>query len=164
MTTEPDTDRAPGRAGGRRAMVAATAGGVLAAAIVLAVSLALLGPPGGGRDRSTPAATASYTIPPAVEVQQIHDTLDDIANRCTPNAGADAQAHLNGDVDVILAFARRYPNAEFPIEDETGHTLSLLVATRDDLSHCASAAAARVNAALPPQFRQPPSGPASRTG
>ncbi len=141
-------------------MLAATAGGVLAAGIVLAVSLALLGPPGRGGNSAAPAvptATASYTTPPAVEVKQIHDTLDDIAARCTPNADPDAQRHLDQDVDVILAFAGRHPNAEFPMDDETGHTLSLLLATRDDLSHCAPAAAARVNAALPAQFRQPPS-------
>ncbi len=138
-------------------MLAATAGGVLAAGAVLAASLALLGPPGRGTHPATPSPTGRYTTPPAAEVQQIHDVLDDIAARCTPGADADAQRHLDHDVDVILAFAQGHPNAEFPVDDETGHTLSLLLATRDDLSHCAPAAAARVNAALPPQFRQTPS-------
>jgi hypothetical protein len=48
-----------------------------------------------------------------------------------------------------VAFARRNPHAEFPVDDETGNTLSLLLATRDDLSRCAPTMAARITAAPP---------------
>jgi hypothetical protein len=149
----------PARTGRRLPILAATAGAALAAGIVLAVSLTLLGPPGQDPNAApaVPDATAPYTTPPPAEVQQIHDTLADIAARCTPNPDADAQRELDRDVDVILAFARRNPHAEFPVDDETGHTLSLLLATRDDLSHCVPAAAARINPALPAQLRRPPS-------
>ncbi len=134
-------------------VLAATVGGVLAFAAALAASSTLFKPSADGSNSASPTATASYSTPPAAEVKRIRDTLNDIAARCNPHTTVADRRHLDRDVDVVLAVARRYPNAEFPVEDETGHTLSLLLAIRDDLRQCAPSAAARVNDGLPSRFR-----------
>ena len=143
-------------------MLAATAGGVLAFGLVLAAAVLLLGPQSPTEDPAsvgTPQATETFQNPPATEVQRVHDALHDISDRCPRNtqAGAGEQRQVDRDIDVILGFAERYPNAEFPIDDETGRTLSLLLATHDDLRTCAPAAAARVDRALPTQYQDPSS-------
>ncbi|GAA1219387.1 hypothetical protein GCM10009665_06840 [Kitasatospora nipponensis] len=90
-------------------------------------------------------------------MQRVHDAMHDIADHCAPQTGATARPELAHDAQVIVAFAQRYPNATFPVDDETGRTLSLLLATRQDLGRCEPEAAARVDQALPPQFRAAPS-------
>jgi hypothetical protein len=135
-------------------MLVAAAGGLIAFAAAW-VALTALGPATRTGDTS-PTTAPSYMSPPEAEVQRVRDALSDIGARCTPQAGDEAVRRLDHDADVVLDFARRYPNAEFTVDDESGHTLSLLLAVRDDLSHCAPAAAARVDAAVPSQFRQQP--------
>lgn len=66
------------------------------------------------------------------------------------------RSRLDRDVDAVLAFAQRYPEATFPIDDETGRSLTLLFTTRQALRTCAPAAAARVDRAMPQQYRTRP--------
>ncbi|MFF4728744.1 hypothetical protein ACFY3M_25990 [Streptomyces mirabilis] len=49
--------------------------------------------------------------------------------------------------------SRRYPDARFPIDDETGTTLSLLLVTRQSMRDCAPALAVHVDRALPSDYR-----------
>ncbi|MFF7643867.1 hypothetical protein [Streptomyces canus] len=96
----------------------------------------------------TPAAT-----PPAVDVRRVHNALHDIDARCGTAVSGKARAELEGDADTVTAFARRYPDASFRVDDETGTTLSLLLVVRQGLRDCAPTATARVNQALPPEYR-----------
>lgn len=88
-------------------------------------------------------------------MQQLHNALHDIGTRCKTGAGTSAQRQLTQDVDIILAFARRHPDARFPIDDETARSLSVLIAVREDLRGCAPRLSAQVNRGLPPQYRAP---------
>lgn len=147
-------------------MVAASAAAALMVAVVLLI--ALLGPRnggaqngsaqnGGGEAGGVAAAPRLFPAPlllSAGEVQGVHDALHDIDARCVPGrAGASG---LERDAEVILDFARRYPDARFPIDDETGRTLSLLMTAREGLRGCSPATAARIDAAVPPQYRLRP--------
>lgn len=136
------------------AIVAAAAAVGLAAA---AVSVSLDGPDDAANSVVVAGATArdakSFTTPPAAEVQQVHDALHDFDTWCTAQIGARGRRQLDGDVDVILAFARRNPDVRFPIDDETGSTLSLLLVARHALRTCHPAAAARVDQVLPQDVR-----------
>lgn len=113
----------------------------------------------GPADTATPSSTASAVSPPAAEVRPVHGALHDLDARCKPGASSKVQIGLARDADRIVAFARRYPNARFPIDDETGSTLSLLLVARQSLRTCAPAAAATVDGALPPQYRDRPATP-----
>ncbi len=109
--------------------------------------------PGGRQDAaSAPPSPASA---PAAEVQPMHNALHDTAARCPPGgrALAQGQQELQHDVDLVLAFANQYPNVQVTLDDESGTSLSLLIATRADLRGCAPTQAARVNAAIPAEFR-----------
>ncbi|MEU0680133.1 MULTISPECIES: hypothetical protein [Streptomyces] len=86
-------------------------------------------------------------------MRPVHDALHTIDARCRAKGGDVEQAALTRDVDTIIDFSRRYPDARFPIDDETGRTLSLLLVTRQSLRDCAPALAARVDRALPSDFR-----------
>ncbi|MEU1273230.1 hypothetical protein [Streptomyces sp. NPDC005799] len=112
-------------------------------------------------DTSRPATTtpsASPVRPPADQIQPVHNALHDIDARCGRKAATISdQAQLQRDADGVVAFARRYPDARFPIDDESGTTLSLLLVTRQGLLTCAPEAAATVNQALPAEFRTPAS-------
>jgi hypothetical protein len=106
----------------------------------------------------TPTQTA-----PAGEAQQVHAALHDIGDWCRTTPSRRAQTRLDHDADLILTFARRYPEATFPIDDETGRALTLLMTTRQALSTCSPAAAARVGRALPRQFMNTPTAPNETT-
>ena len=97
--------------------------------------------------------------------QPVHDALHDIAARCPTETGptpgtiragdltADDLRRLTQDAALIVAFARRHPHAQFPIDDEQGTTLSLLMVTREALAPCAPAAAASADELLPAEYR-----------
>jgi hypothetical protein len=135
-----------------------------AAAVVLALSaiaLSVLLRPATPPDPSAAvvSSTASTEPPPsaasAAEIQRLHRALHDLGKQCQEPEGKRSQPSINRDVDIILAFAKRYPEGRFPIDDETGSALSLLLVARNELRPCAPAAAARVDSALPPEFREP---------
>lgn len=88
----------------------------------------------------------------AAEVQVIHNALHDIGARCR-NASTPPET-IDADVDAILAFSERYPVGRFPIDDETGNAVSLLLLTREALQDCAPDASARVDLQLPTELRR----------
>ena len=93
--------------------------------------------------------------PAPKEVDIIHAALHDIGSRCRPSTrlSSDAQEELAKDVDDIVSFARRHPDARFPIDDECGTALSLLFETRDELRVCSPRQAARIDQEMPAEFR-----------
>lgn len=109
--------------------------------------------------RGAPSATASRPDPepvsnaPAVEITRVHNALHRIGAQCREAPVAGRQARIDRAVEEVLSFVRRYPEGRFPIDDETGTPLSLLLVVRDELRGCAPDSAARVNRALPPRFR-----------
>ncbi len=151
-------------AGGRRHRVATVP---LALAAPLAAALALIAfvawlsfqtGPGttdaepAGRPGSSQTPEPTSKAPPQ-EVKRLHQALHSVAEECQKQETARSFPRIDRSVDVILNFARRYPEGRFAIDDETGNALSLLLATHDDLRSCAPAAAARLNRALPAEFR-----------
>ena len=111
---------------------------------------------------SSEAPSVSGTLGgvPDDEVNRIHAALHDIGARCGPAAADPATLQqLAADVEVIVSFAQRYPDALFTIDDETGRSLSLLLVARDETAICAPVASQRADSALPAQFRAPISQP-----
>lgn len=102
-------------------------------------------------------ADTTYPTAPTADVQRIHTALHDMGARCTPAADPAAQAQIGHDVDELITFAARYPDARFTVDGEDGQALNLLLIARDEMGTCAPAAAARANHALPPQYRATPS-------
>lgn len=136
--------------------------GACAAAALLVVGVVLVAilSPRTGEDPAPTAAsgpTAAPVLLPAAEVQDVHDALHDIDSRCQP--GRVGGNEVDRDADVILGFAQRYPDAIFPVDDETGRTLSLLLTARQGLQICADATADRIDRALPPRYRLRPTSP-----
>ncbi|MFF9136699.1 hypothetical protein ACF09G_03885 [Streptomyces albogriseolus] len=132
----------------------------VAAAVVLALAAAAVAAlrdgSGGGNGPAatmTPSATAASVTPPAAQVRPVHEALHDIDARCRAKGEGGKQTSLTRDIDTIIDFSRRYPDARFPIDDETGSTLSLLLVARQSMRDCAPALAARVDRALPSDFR-----------
>lgn len=139
------------------AVAAPLAAAAVALGLVAAAAVAFLGsdpdtPPVVAA--GTPSDTASYSTPPAAEVRRVHRALHDFNTWCTPGADARARRQLQRDAELIVAFTRRHPTARFPIDDETGNPLSLLLVTRNELRECAPAAAAVADRALPPNIRR----------
>ena len=94
------------------------------------------------------------SAPPA-QVEGVHQALHSLGDQCEPVRSDRSKPSINRDVNTILAFARRYPEGRFPIDDETGSVLSLLLVARDALRPCEPAEASRVDRALPAEFRDP---------
>ncbi len=137
--------------------VAAPLAGVLASVAVVAWLTSQAGrgttdagPAGRPVSSQTPEPTSKA---PSQEVNRLHQALHSVAQECQKQETARSFPRIDRDVDIILRFARRYPEGRFAIDDETGNALSLLLATHDDLRTCAPAAAARLNRALPAEFR-----------
>lgn len=133
--------------------------GVLAAIAVVLWLASQPGPDESGAPRGLDGTSASSpAAEPASkaserEVERLHQTLHSVARECQKPETIRSFLRIDRDVDIILRFAHRYPEGRFPIDDETGNALSLLFATRDDLRTCAPAAAARINQAMPLEFR-----------
>lgn len=135
-------------------MVVVVAGATAALTVVAALLIAALGPRDGGGQASRAGTQSSATAPVFLstsDVQGVHDALHDIDYRCGP--GRSGGSEVERDAEVILDFAQRYPDARFPVDDETGRTLSLLMTARQGLGGCSPAIAARIDGALPPRYR-----------
>ena len=97
--------------------------------------------------------------------QPVHDALHDIAARCPTETGptpatigpdqlsTSDRRQLKQDAALIVSFARRHPHAQFPIDDEQGTTLSLLLVAREALGPCSPAAAQTANELLPTEYQ-----------
>ena len=143
---------------------------VLAGALAVGVPALLLvsGPGWISLDQSGAAKSPpNLTIPrpqdtaPAAAVKPVHRALHTLGRLCRRGA-VDAKAtQARRPVMVILAFARQYPNVTFPLDDETGTTLSLLFVARNEVTSCAPALTALVERLIPPEFLPPPAGRSS---
>lgn len=130
---------------------------VLGSAAALGMVLAV--PPGpvpAGGTTGDPASAEAASGAPDNEVQRVHEALHRIGSLCGAKGRNTPPAGMDANVAVILSFATRYPAGRFPIDDETGTALSLLMVTREAVRDCAPAAAANVNQALPAEFRDKP--------
>lgn len=136
---------------GRAAAIAGLLLVVTVVAVLVVRSLPAPQPP------KVPSTTRSLEVsgdaPAAAEVQLVHDALHDIAARCPPEVSPDDPASVRRDAATILSFARRHPRAAFPIDDEMGTTVSLLLVTRQPLTTCAPRVAEMVNDQLPAEYR-----------
>lgn len=152
--TDPSASRTPDLAGTPRPRRGLLVGaGFLATALVSLGAIGLIAMrPSSGRSPSAAQPTAQPTAPPAA-VQQIHLALHDMGNRCKPSADARSVSLIGTDVDVLIDFAARFPDARFSIDGEDGQSLNLLLIAADEMRVCAPAAAARAAQALPSQFR-----------
>lgn len=101
------------------------------------------------------AAPSAAQLVPAAQVQKIHTALHDMGARCVSSADAAAQRRIGTDVDRLIGFARRYPDARFTVDGEDGRSLDLLLIAATEMRSCAPAAARRAEQALPPRYRSP---------
>ena len=155
-TTPGAADRTDRPSRRRPGLLPPTVAAAMLLALATAAVLALRDGSGGGSEptaTAAPSARAASVTPPTAQVRPVHEALHDIDARCRAEGGDAEQTALTRHVDTIIDFSRRYPDARFPIDDETGRTLSLLLVTRQSLRDCAPALAARVDRALPPDFR-----------
>ncbi|MFK4729511.1 hypothetical protein ROT00_07480 [Agromyces mediolanus] len=123
-------------------------------AVVLAVTaglVLLLGYAWTQGQPSTTTSEPSSSAPPAA-VDAAHAALHLLGEECAPDAEPPADVAVA--VDTIASFAGRYPKGRFPIDDETGTSVSLLLVARNALIDCAPAEAARLDALLPVELRQ----------
>lgn len=139
----------------------------LTALVLLAVVLGaaqLLNGPRGGRD----AGTRFTPTPPAVrlapgQVVELHAALHDLDASCAGRDSPSRRQAVARDTAVVVAFAERYPNAVFPIDDETGRTLSLLLVVRQTLRRCAPGLVGRIDRLLPSDLRSTPTPRSTRS-
>ncbi|MEU0023575.1 hypothetical protein ABZ173_38790 [Streptomyces rochei] len=140
---------------------------VVAATVVVALAVAAVvalrsgsGGASGSAATAEPSPTTPFVTPPAAQVRPVHEALHDIDAICrAKDKGRDGkQTSLTRDIDTIIDFSLRHPNARFPIDDETGSTLSLLLVTRQSMRTCAPTLVPRLDQALPPDFRYPTAG------
>lgn len=101
----------------------------------------------------TPMAPRPDKTAPKYAVPRVHRALHALGRICKPDDTANRASQVRPHVETILDFARRYPEVSFPIDDETGTTVTLLFVTRDSLRTCGPSLVERVNQALPPQYQ-----------
>lgn len=111
------------------------------------------------RARSAPSGPVANQLQavssaPPERVQQVHEVLHRIGDLCRSTGDESRPALVASGVDVIVSFVRQFPEGSFPIDDETGTTLSLLLVTREALRTCDPVSAARVDQELPPEFQE----------
>ena len=116
------------------------------------------------QDSAPPVTTPSsqnVTIPrpeetaPASAVKPVHRALHGLGRVCRRGGGTDRASRARRPVNVILDFARRFPNVSFPVHDETGTTLSLLFVARNEVQDCAPALTAQVERLIPAEYLAP---------
>lgn len=106
-------------------------------------------------DRGRSPAPARSAKPKPQEVRRVHAVLHGIEEACSGSrVGPRVSASLEANANTIVRFARKYPQVRFPIDDESGRALSLLLVAREALLPCAPLAAARVDRALPQKYRK----------
>jgi hypothetical protein len=79
--------------------------------------------------------------------------------RDAPTSAGAGHGQVERHVAVLLDFARRHPQARFPIDDESGTSLSLLLVVRQELADCDPAHLPDVERLLPRRFRAPTAPP-----
>lgn len=142
--------------------MSAALAGVLVLAGALAVALPRSTPTAAAGGADSAGSTPGQPVP-ATQVQRVHSALHDMGTRCTPSADVAAQHRIGTDVDLLIGFARRYPDARFSVDGEDGQALDLLLIAATEMRGCAPAAARRAEQALPPRFQSPAASPATPT-
>lgn len=150
------------RAGGRPVALAGIIVLCLPALILgaLLASMLLAGPrpaSTGPNPGITEPATGSPV--PSAEVDRVHGALHELASQCQAGIDEVTRQRLDQDVEMMVEFSRRYPDSRFPIDDETGGPVGLLLVARNALERCAPESAAKADSALPPEFRRPAPSP-----
>lgn len=111
---------------------------------------------------SSAPSSQRYAAVPSAEVDAAHQALHDLGDACAEEPSP-SLPDVSQATDALLRFATRHPDGRFPIDDETGTTLSLLLVVRDELSTCAPELRPRVEALLPPQLRATVTGQATNS-
>ena len=101
----------------------------------------------------TPMAPRPKSQAPKDEAQRVHLALHAIGRICESVGTTNRTALVRPHIDTILDFARRFPNVSFPVDDETGATVSLLIVARDGVRTCAPSLVDTINSALPKQYQ-----------
>ena len=99
------------------------------------------------------APAPSYTDAPTDEVVQVHTALHGLGEACSVETSSGSLETVERHLATLLAFARRYPDGAFKIDDEDATSLSLLLVLQDELRSCAPSQIPRVQALLPQRFR-----------
>lgn len=127
--------------------------------MVLFIAADLSGLPGlRARDPNRAPSSVATGLEPLnmtrAQTADVHHDLHVIARVCGP--GSRDRSRLVADpASTILRFARRWPDARFPIHDEVGTSVSLLMVTREALKSCAPRWSRAANLELPTQYRSP---------
>lgn len=110
-------------------------------------------PPVRGGSQVTPYTlpTPTASLDPS-QVEPAHRALHDLGRACRRPPDRDPERVLRS-LDTIERFARLNRDARFPIDDEVGTTLSLLVVVRNELASCAPGLLSRVDALIPSEYR-----------
>lgn len=133
-------------------------------AVVLLVLILVVGVDRDSPDQPvTTPSSHNVAIPrpeetaPADAVKPVHQALHSLGRVCRRGGDTDqaSASRARGPVNVILAFARRFPNVSFPVHDETGTTLSLLFVARNEVQDCAPALTAQVERLIPAEYLAP---------
>lgn len=102
---------------------------------------------------------APFTLPsPEVFLEQsqvrgVHRALHELGRACAETGGTPDPRAAASPLREIETFAARHPNAGFPIDDESGTTLSLLIVVRNQLETCDLSRLPEIDALLPAQYR-----------
>jgi hypothetical protein len=129
-----------------------TSGGMVAA-LVLLEPPAAESPPLSGPE-ATVAASPTMSAAPVRAVRMVHHTLHALNQTCQPHTKHRLR-RATREGRTILRFAKRYPAARFPIHDETGTAVELLMVTREALRTCAPTLVPTINTELPRRFQDP---------
>ena len=130
-------------------------------AVVLLLLVQVLGVWDSPEQPATKPSSQNVAIPrpeetaPADAVKPVHRALHSLGQVCRRGGGTDRASHARRPVKVILAFAHRFPNVSFPVHDEIGTTLSLLLVVRDEVQDCAPALTAQVERLIPAEYLAP---------
>lgn len=151
--------RAEGRPGARAGIIVLCLLPLIAAAVLVAGVLLAAPRPASTGQASGIDEPASGTPVPSTEVDRVHDALHEIAAQCRDGIDEAIRQRLDQDVEMMVGFSRRYPEARFPIDDEIGRPVGLLLVARNALERCAAEAAAKADSALPPEFRRTAASP-----
>lgn len=144
---------------GRRGMTVLVVAVISALALATVLALVLWPQPHSPQGTEAPAVIVSsppapsYTDVPTDEVVQVHTALHGLGEACSVETPSRSLETVERHLSTLLAFARRYPDGAFEIDDEDATSLSLLLVLQDELRSCAPSQIPRVQALLPHRFR-----------
>lgn len=102
-----------------------------------------------GHSVGLPEPTSTLT---AQQARPVHNALHDLGRACRRRPGP-AHSEVLRALRVIADFAKAHPRARFPIDDESGSSMTLLFVVRDELLSCAPSLVTRVDRLIPTEYR-----------